>query len=63
MDIFTATMIAEGSDGFDDETEETVIEAWQTLIDTGVAWNLQGCFGRMAAALIDEGTCTAARSE
>lgn len=54
MDIFTATMIAEGVEPADEETQ---IEAWQVLIDTGVVWRLQGAFGRQAAALIDAGVC------
>ena len=39
-----------------DIDEETA--AWQYLIDTGVAWQLQGWFGRTAKRLIDEGLCT-----
>jgi len=39
--------------GIDEETA-----AWQYLIDTGVAWQLQGWFGRTAKRLIDEGYCT-----
>lgn len=54
MDIFTATMIAEG---VEDADEETTVEAWQTLIDTGMAWKLQGFFGRTAANLIEAGVC------
>lgn len=39
-----------------DIDEETA--AWQYLIDTGLAWQLQGWFGRTAKRLIDEGYCT-----
>ena len=53
MDSFTATGIAEGFIAA--ESEEQVIEAWQTLVDTGLAWQLQGWFGRTARNLIDQG--------
>ena len=59
MDSFTAVSIAEGFCGGEDATEEQQIEAWQHLIDTGLAWRLQGSFGRMAKRLIDEGVCHA----
>tara|TARA_R100000234_G_scaffold94372_1_gene62601 strand:+ start:460 stop:684 length:225 start_codon:yes stop_codon:yes gene_type:complete len=39
------------------ENEEE-LAAWQYLIDTGLAWKLQGWFGRTAKRLIDEGYCT-----
>jgi hypothetical protein len=52
MDNFTATMIAEG---VEEATEEEQINAWQHLVDTGLAWQLQGWFGRVAEQLIDEG--------
>jgi len=54
MTPFTATMIAEGVEPADDDT---VIEAWQYLIDTGLAWQLQGSFGRGAMAMIEAGHC------
>lgn len=57
MDTFEATMIAEGACGFENATEEQKNEAWQYLIDTGLAWSLQGWFGRTASQLIEEGTC------
>ena len=56
MDTFNAVGIAEGF--IEAESQEQVIEAWQYLIDTGLAWQLQGWFGRTAAHLISEGICT-----
>ena len=58
MNIFDATMIAEGIDEADEETQ---IKAWQLLIDTGTCWQLQGWFGRTAQMLIDNGVCTPAQ--
>ena len=56
MDTFTAVMIAEGVE--EASSEEQYIEAWQLLIDTGMAYQLQGYFRRNAEALIEEGYCT-----
>ena len=39
------------------KSEEEYIAAWQQLIDTGLAWSLQGWFGRTAAHLIEQGLC------
>jgi len=58
MDNFTAVGIAEGFIAAGSEDE--VLEAWQHLINTGLAWQLQGFFGRQAAALIDAGLCSRA---
>lgn len=52
MDQFTAVMTAEG---VEDASEEQQIEAWQYLVNTGLAWKLQGTFGRTAARLIEAG--------
>ena len=43
------------AEAFIEGTEEEVINAWQYLVDTGLAWKLQGFFGRTAKALIEEG--------
>lgn len=53
MDIYTATGLAEGF--IDAESEEQVIEAWQLLHDSRVAYQLQGWFGRTARHLIEAG--------
>lgn len=54
MTNYEAVMIAEGCEPSDQDTQ---LEAWQHLINTGLAWQLQGCFGRQAQALIDAGYC------
>tara|TARA_Y100001973_G_C5162892_1_gene314510 strand:- start:1246 stop:1437 length:192 start_codon:yes stop_codon:yes gene_type:complete len=53
MTPYRAVGIAEGF--IQVETEEEVLEAWQYLVDTDMAWTLQGSFGRMAQHLINEG--------
>jgi len=45
--------IAEG--WIEPESEEQLIKAWQHLHDTGIAYKLQGWFGRAAKHLIKEG--------
>lgn len=56
MDSFTAMMIAEGSQ--EATSQEQYLEAWQLLVDTGLAWSLQGWFGRTARAMLSEGLLT-----
>ncbi len=56
MDNFTAVGIAEGF--IDSESEEQTTEAWQHLHDTGIAYTLQGWFGRTARDLIAQGVIT-----
>jgi hypothetical protein len=52
MDNYRAVSIAEGSE---DADYDTTVEAWQHLHDTGLAYELQGFFGRTAADLIERG--------
>ena len=52
MNDYDAVMIAEGVIEADNDRQ---IEAWQHLVDTGLAWNLQGLFGRTAINLIEQG--------
>lgn len=41
-----------------DMAEDEVVEFFQELIDTGMAWRLQGFYGRTAKQLIDAGYCS-----
>ena len=64
MTSYDAVMIAEGvtepPGDTDEEKNAAYIAAWQMLIDTGLAWQLQGWFGRQAAQMIEEGLCKSA---
>jgi hypothetical protein len=53
MTNFDAVGIAEGF--IETENEEQVIEAWQHLHDTGLAYQLQGFFGRTCRDLLEQG--------
>lgn len=53
LDSFTATGLAEGF--IETESRDEVVAAWQFLHDTGLAYQLQGWFGRTAQALLSEG--------
>ena len=59
-DTYTACGIIEGFVDIPECVDEihAHIQAWQYLIDTDVAWSLQGFYGRTAYDLIMQGTCT-----
>ena len=52
MATYQAVAIAEG---FEDASLEAQIDAWSYLIRTGLAWQLQGWFGRTARSMIENG--------
>lgn len=53
LDDFTAIGIAEGF--IEEEDKTRILAAWQYLVDTGLAWRLQGKFGRQANTMIEQG--------
>lgn len=61
MNSYRAVAICEGFE--EPESDQEVLEGWQHLIDTGLAWSLQGWFGRTAAHLIDLGVCRYAEEQ
>ena len=52
---YLATAYAEGFCEGDGATQEEQLQAWQYLVNTGLAWRLQGWFGRAATQLIEQG--------
>ena len=42
---------------------EEIILFFQRLIDSGIAWRLQGRYGRTATQLIEQGHCSPADEE
>jgi len=55
MDIFSKVIAYEQ----DELNEEETVELFQELIDNGMAWSLQGHYGRTATNLIENGLCHA----
>ena len=56
MDQYRAVALCEGFET--PENDADLIMAWQYLIETRLAWSLQGSFGRIAQRMIDSGLCT-----
>ena len=56
MDAALATMILEGC--YDEATYDDLVTSIQYLIDTGIVWNLQGSYQRMAQHDIENGICS-----
>ena len=55
MNSFTAIEIINNDQGRTDITNDEVFAAYQHLVDSGLAWQLEGTIGRMAATLIELG--------
>lgn len=56
FDTVSAIMAYESGELDDDG----IVGLFQHLIDSGLAWSLQGSYGRMASALIEKGFCHSA---
>ena len=56
LSTYDCCAIVEGFDG-EEHDEEEILAAWQRLIDTGFAFQLQGWYGRTASSLIQSGQC------
>lgn len=54
MDTLEAIEIIEGDN---QASSDKIIEAWQSLIDSGIVWSLQGWYQRTATWMIEDGTC------
>ena len=54
MNLFESMMAWEEGTLSEDDT----VTLFQALVDNGWAWTLQGCYGRQAMALIEEGLVT-----
>ena len=55
VDTLQAIYIVEG---IEDSSIDKQLEAWQKLVDTGLAWELNGWHGRTAKLLIEQGLIT-----
>lgn len=42
-------------EGIEDASVDEQLKAWQSLVDSGLVWQLQGWYGRTATQLIEQG--------
>ncbi|WP_018234291.1 DUF7417 domain-containing protein [Thioalkalivibrio thiocyanodenitrificans] len=61
FDVVSFTMGVE--DGSIEPGSQQYLEGFQHLIDSGLAWQLQGTYGRTAQTLIDAGQCRAPKPQ
>lgn len=52
LDTFDLIAIIEG---IEDASIDEQLQAWQSLVDSGLIWKLQGWYGRTATQLINQG--------
>lgn len=62
LSSYEACEIIEGFDG-EQHTDKEIIAAFQSLINSGAVWKLQGFYGRTAAQLIEDGVCKHAKKD
>jgi len=59
FDLTSRIMAYEGGE----ISHEDFVELFQYLVDTGLAWRLQGSYGRLAEVLIGDGVIKAPQKE
>ncbi len=59
IERYEAGELHDGATPLEEQVE--LLEFFQALIDTNLAWQLQGTYGRVAARLVGLGLCTPRR--